>query len=104
MALASTVSGDGILVNQSTVVHEFTIIPATGGTVTITETRTSETRQWVAVTAAAAKTWVETAPTPGEGETKSRSISESNRVLGAYTCEEITETVTVDRDYTPPES
>ncbi len=82
MALATSVAGDGILIDKNSITRKFNIWVG----LTLQEweeTTTTETREWVALTRSAAQTYVDdAAPHPSTG-TYTYSMSESQRYVGA---------------------
>ncbi len=86
MALANTVTGDGILVSYDAEVREYDVVLVLGSVVRASyrETKATEIRQWVALTKAAAEGKAQDPATPPEGTTYSYAVAETNRVLKAY--------------------
>lgn len=111
MALADTVTGTGQLVDSSGIVTEYgweaydsTVDPPVlQGTWKVVETRLVVKHAWYALTETAASTWIGTPATPIAGSNISRSISQTNNVINAWSAEETVETVTTVRTYTPEE-
>jgi len=102
MALASSVTGTGILVSKAPVVTRYIIISPAGGKTTADETKTTTVHEWVAVEEAAAVAWAAATPPPISGSTISRRITEENRILRSFKCEETVETITIVSTYEPP--
>ena len=107
MALASSVTGDGYVIDGSIQTRYYTTNTNIGGgavSQTWKEVKTTETREWVAVTRAAADAYVaaNTAhPTPGTGS-YSYSKSEQDRRVGSWSVRRMEEVKTVEL-YVPEE-
>ncbi len=83
MGLATSTSGDGILVSHDTEIREFTVFLAGIGT-KYRVTKSTVIREWVAVTQAAAQAKIDSPDSPPSGTTYSYNMAETNRVVGAY--------------------
>jgi hypothetical protein len=85
MALADSVTGDGILVSYSADINTWQVLAFTGKWL-YTETTSEEVREWVALTEAAAKAAAEAASQSGltPPAVASYVASEDNRVVGSY--------------------
>jgi hypothetical protein len=93
MALATSVSGTGILVDSasdSRVWHLFGIYFKTK----FTETKTRTVREWVALTESAATTWRDAEKAAGE----TRQIMEDNRIVKSYKAISTIETTVVTKE------
>ena len=108
MALATTVSGDGILVSggKSTNISQRVSERSSGGSpiawVNIKEVTERETREWVALTQSAAEGTKDANVQPGVGEgTYTYDVSEGNRVIGSYKLQRMFEQKVTTQE-TPP--
>jgi len=95
MALATTVTGDGILVDKGT---ETRILKDFLG-FSYTLTHSTETREWVALTKAACEDKIANPDTAPEGYTYSYRMREENRIVGSYALTRIK----TGKTLTPPE-
>jgi hypothetical protein len=98
MALATTVTGDGILVSSETNKQKLVLFTDTG-TFLFLKTITESVREWVALTQSAAQTAAETATQPENGVATYDAL-EDNRIVGSYKLVKTT-TVTTIEDVTP---
>ena len=83
MALATTVSGDGILVSSSKTSNVYSVTSVDGAITFYKETTARETRQWVALTQSAAETTKNANVQPATG-TYTYEVSEQNRITLGY--------------------
>ncbi len=82
MALATEVSGDGILVSRRISSFDYWVVFAPTQ-YKVRETQTSEQREWVALTQSAAINYAIANAQPASG-TYTYDVSEENRVVGSY--------------------
>jgi len=84
MALATTVTGDGILVSRGKDTRAWSVVYLAFGVRNFQEVITREVREWVALTETAATTYVNLNAQPeGDGE-YTYGMSEQDRIVGAY--------------------
>lgn len=86
MALASSLVGDGILTQSGTAVERWRVY-GYSKVIVFTKTQKSETREWVALTLAAATTAVDAASQSGlpAGAVAQWTLAEDQRTVGSYT-------------------
>jgi hypothetical protein len=82
MALATSVTGGGILVSRRISSQRYFIVTPVGR-YEIEETQTVEQREWVALTQAAAVDYADANAQPASG-THTYDVAEDNRVVGGY--------------------
>ena len=96
MALATEVTGGGKLVSRQVSTRRYWVAPPIGSAVEYQEVSESETREWVALTQAAAEGVADTNAQPATG-TYTYDVQEDKRVIGSYKLVRSFETSTVSQ-------
>jgi hypothetical protein len=96
MALASSVTGAGILVSSEATASDYYLFTAAGSTIHWRTTISRSVSEWVALTKSAAETWLAGGTGVEYAAGESRSISETNRVLHSYKATSTIETKTTE--------
>jgi hypothetical protein len=95
MALATSVSGDGLLVSSEHREQDF-YLTSQISSIHVRETTISTTREWVSLTKSAAETWLAGGTGVEYATGESRAIAEQTRAIHSYKATSTIETKTTE--------